>query len=230
MKAWTRAVYAVGVLVVVTGCGGGGGSFADKSVDDIVKAASHDMGDVRSLGVSGDLTTGGTTYGIDVHIIADGGCTGTLKVGDGSSQIVSKDSTYWMKPDHAFWESQDPSEAAVIEKAVGDKWITIPSSSDLDAFCDLDTFLKNFTGASNGPTKGSVVGTEKVGGKQAVKITGTDHGDPVVAWVATGEPHYVLKIRIGGSADTTGSLTFTDFDKPVRLRTPAPTDVANLGG
>lgn len=234
MALWTKAALAAGVLLAATGCAGSGGGddFAGQSVKEITKAAGADMKGLQSLRISGDLEPNGQTLRIDMQSTTDGDCQGSVQIGDGTAEIVSSGGTYWMKPDQAFWEAQAPDQAAVIEQQVGDKWVTVPSGSGLSEVCDLDNFLKAFDDSSDDPSASpSNAGSEQVDGQDAVKIAGKSDGQELTAWVATGDQHYILKIEVGGGAGAGsggGTLSFSDFDEPVDVQTPDPSDVVDL--
>lgn len=232
MAVWTKTALAAGVLLLASGCGSsgdGGDSFAGQPVKDITKAASADMKGLKSLRIGGDLTTNGQKLHLDMQSTTDGDCQGSVRVDKGSAQVVSSGGSYWMKPDAAFWEQQAPDQSELIEQAVGDKWVSVPSSSGLDEVCHLDNFLKAFNDASTDDPSASPsnAGSEQVDGQDAVKITGTSDGQQLAAWVASDDPHYILKIEVGGGTDG-GTLSFSDFDEPVDVKTPAPSDVADL--
>jgi hypothetical protein len=232
MTVFAKTALAAVAVLVATGCGGGGSSFADKSVKDITKQAADDMSGLKSLRIAGDLTTGGQKIHLDMQSTTDGDCQGTVNIGDGSAEIVSSGGDYWMRPDSTFWEQQAPDQADLIEQAVGDKWVSVPANSGLDEVCDLDNFLDSFDKASTdnpsaSPSKG---GTTSVDGKDAIQVQGKDKdGEDVTAWVATDAPHYILKIEVAGNGTgDTGTLTFSDFDEPVDIKTPDPSEVADL--
>jgi hypothetical protein len=226
MKAWTRAAYAVGVLVLVTGCGGGG-DFAGKSGDDIVKDAGQDMKGATSLRLAGEVTSDGQKFELDVQLTSKGSCQGEIKFGGGTAQLVSDGDTAWMKPDDAFWEAAAPGQAAAVEQVVGDKWVVIPSDdADFSELCDLNTFLKDVDKPSSDKMKNA--GADTVDGQDAVKLTGhDDNGKPLTAWVATDSPHYFLKIEVTTGPEP-GMLTFSDYNKPVKIKVPQPSEVADL--
>jgi hypothetical protein len=226
MKAWTRAAY-VGVLVLVTGCGGRGG-YASKSADDIVKDAGHDMKQATSFRLAGEVTSDGQKYGLDVRLTSHGGCQGEIRVaGGGTAQLVSDGDTAWMKPDHAFWEAAAPGQASVIEQTVGDKWVVVPSgSSSLSGLCDLDSFLKGVDEPSS--DKMTNEGADTVDGQDAVKLTGhDDHGKPLTAWVSADAPHYFLRMEVRTGPEP-GALTFSEYDEPVKIKIPEPSQVVDL--
>jgi hypothetical protein len=224
------AAVAAAVMLVATGCGSGGAtSFADESVKEIVQGVRDDMAGLTSLRLVGDLTNDGQQIHLDMRSTTDGECEGVVKIGDGSAQVVSSGVDYWMKPDDAFWEQQSPDQADVIKQAIGDKWVSVPSSSGLSKACDLDALFESFRTASFDepsapPTKS---GVSSVDGQDAVQITTEDEGgQEVTAWVATDDPHYILKIEVAGDTDL--SLAFSEFDEPLDIQTPDPSEVARL--
>jgi hypothetical protein len=229
----TAGVLAAAV-VLLAGCGGGGNDFADQPPKDIAKAAATDMKALDSLRMKGDLVTDGQKIGVDMLITTSGDCQGTIEVTGGSAQILSSGGQAYMKPDKAFWESQAPGQAAQIEAVVGDKWVVIPSTSGLDAACDLSKLLDGIDEPSSDPSDAPTSATsDSVDGQDAVKLEGKDNdGKPVTAWVATDDPHYILKMEVT-QGDEPGTITFTDFNETVEVQ-PPPTDqvidLRKLGG
>jgi hypothetical protein len=232
MAARGMVAVVAGTALLATACGGGGGpSFADESGIDIMKAATTDMGAVTSMHFTGDVTSSGKKIHVDLRTSTAGQCQGSFTIGKGTAQILASDGKAWMKPDHAFWEQQAPAQAAQVEQLVGDKWVSIPMSSGLSEVCDLDNLLTKLTPSSDKQAQDTkVIGTTQVGGTDAVQVQGTSQqGDTVSAWVATGEPHHVLKLDVVDGSSP-GTLTFSEFDTPLDIATPAPSDVADIPG
>jgi hypothetical protein len=232
MAARGMVAVVAGTALLATACGGGGGpSFADESGIDIMKAATTDMGAVTSMHFTGDVTSSGKKIHVDLRTSTAGQCQGSFTIGKGTAQILASDGKAWMKPDHAFWEQQAPAQAAQVEQLVGDKWVSIPMSSGLSEVCDLDNLLTKLTPSSDKQAQDTkVIGTTQVGGTDAVQVQGTSQqGDTVSAWVATGEPHHVLKLDVVDGSSP-GTLTFSEFDAPLDIATPAPSDVADIPG
>ena len=230
MSWMSRSALAVGTAVVVAGCGGGGDAFEDKSLTEITSATSADMKKVESLHMAGDLTSDSQKITLDISVTTDGDCEGTVALGDGQAEVRSTGGEAWMRPNDTFWEEQAPGQAAAIEQAVGDKWVVVPSDSQIDSFCDLDSFLDSFdddSDSSDGPSENE--GVESVGGIDAVKVSGKNKdGQQQAAWVAVDDPHHLLKFELGEGGDTTGTVTFTEFDDPVDVQKPADSDVVDL--
>jgi hypothetical protein len=232
MAARGMVAVVAGTALLATACGGGGGpSFADESGIDIMKAATTDMGAVTSMHFTGDVTSSGKKIHVDLRTSTAGQCQGSFTIGKGTAQILASDGKAWMKPDHAFWEQQAPAQAAQVEQLVGDKWVSIPMSSGLSEVCDLDNLLTKLTPSSDKQAQDTkVIGTTQVGGTDAVQVQGTSQqGDTVSAWVAAGEPHHVLKLDVVDGSSP-GTLTFSEFDTPLDIATPAPSDVADIPG
>lgn len=221
----TAGVLAAAV-VLLAGCGGN--DFAQQPPKDIAKAAAADMKDLKSLRMKGDLTASGQKIGVDMQVTTSGDCQGTVTVADGSARFVSSGGQAYMKPDKSFWESQAPGQAAQIEAVVGDKWVVIPSASGLDAACDLSQLLDGVDKPSSDPSNDTTTSSDSVDGQDAVKLTSKDsNGKPVTAWIATDDPHYILKLQVTQGTEP-GTLTFTDFDESVDVQAPPSDQVIDL--
>jgi hypothetical protein len=236
MGARRLVAVVAGAAVLTTACGGGGGggsstSFADESGPDIMNAASTDMGVVTSMHFAGDVTSSGNRIHVDLRSSTAGQCQGSFTIGNGTAQILASDGKAWMKPDHAFWEQQAPGQAARVERLVGDKWVSIPLSSGLSKVCDLGNLLDKLTTSNDKQTRSTkVIGTSTVGGTEAVQVRGTSSkGESVSAWVATGSPHHVLRLEVTDGSSP-GTLTFSEFDVPLDITAPAPSEVAVIPG
>lgn len=215
----------VGALALLTGCGGN--DFAEQPADDIVKAAGDDMKALSSLRMEGEVTTNGEKVTIDLALNTDGDCQGSLGVAGGTAQLVQQGDQAWFKPDEAFWRAQAADQADMIIAAVGDKWVVLPPGDEsFSSFCDLDTLLSDI---GNGPESDSTKGdTEEVDGQDTVIINSeTDNGDPVKAWIATDDPHHILKMEVT-TGDEPGTITFSDFDEDLKIEPPAESDTIDL--
>jgi hypothetical protein len=237
-RTWTMTGAMTGVVMLTAACGSGSSSndagvpsFADEPGIDILRAAATDMGAVKSLHFAGDVTSNGKKIHVDLRSSTAGQCQGSFTIGQGVAQIVASDGKAWMKPDDAFWEQEAPGQAAQVEQLVGDKWVSIPLSSGLSKVCDLDNLLSKLTPTSQKQAKGTkVVGTTQVGGTDAVQVQGeSKQGDTVSAWIATGDPHHVLKLDVTDGSSP-GTLVFSEFDTPLDITTPAPGEVADIPG
>ncbi|WP_395659012.1 hypothetical protein [Nocardioides sp.] len=219
----------LGAVAVMTACGGSDSGFADESADDIVKAAKSDMGDLTSVKVSGDITSGGQAISLDLQADGDGNCTGTIGIGDGKAELLGVDGTTWMKPDDAFWQSFAGGSADQIMSMVGDKWVVIPDTADsLTQFCNANDLLDQMLKDENDGSTYKKAGTDTVDGDDVVKI---DNEDPEngnsTGYVLVDDPHYLVKIEKTDGEDT-GTVTFSDFDADISVEAPAEDDQVDL--
>jgi hypothetical protein len=233
MKRSNLATYAMGIAlaVVLTGCGSDGGSdgdggsgFADEKAADIIKAASTDMGELKSVHLNADITSDGNTVGMDLSLNTEGTCEGTIKVGEGSADVLSVDGSSWFKADEAFWREQAGDQADQVLDLVGDKWV-VDTSDQFGSFCDLDGLLEDI-GDPEDVQDAKTDGTEDVDGEEAVKVVGTEDDSETTVFVATDEPHYILKVEVTG--DDAGTAAFSEFDEDVEVEAPAEEDTITL--
>lgn len=223
------AVAGLGAAAVMTACGGSDSGFADESADDIVKAAKSDMGDLTSVKVSGDITSGGQSISLDLQADGDGNCTGTIGIDGGQAELLGVDGTTWMKPDDAFWQSFAGGSADQIMSMVGDKWVVIPDTADsLTQFCNANDLLDQMLKDEDDGSTYKKAGTDTVDGDDVVKI---DNEDPEngnsTGYVLVDDPHYLVKIEKTDGEDT-GTVTFSDFDADISVEAPAEDDQVDL--
>lgn len=226
MGRYLMLAVGAGAIALLSGCGGN--DFAEESAADIVKAAGADMQDLSSLRMQGALTSNGQDVSIDLALNTDGDCQGSIGLGDGTAEIVQQGGQAWFKPDQAFWEANAPDQADQIMQVVGDKWVVLPPGDEsFTSFCDLDTLLKDIGDGpeSDTSTEGE---TEEVDGQDTVIVNSTsDSGDPVKAWIATDDPHHILKMQVT-QGDEPGTITFSDFDADLEIEAPADEDTIDL--
>jgi hypothetical protein len=221
------AVAGFGAIAVLTACGGS--DFADEPADTIVKASKDDMGNLKAVKVSGDLTSGGQVISLDLQANADGDCTGSIGVGDGSAELLGVGGDTWMKPDAAFWGSFAGDSADQVLGIVGDKWVVVPDSEDsIKQFCDVNDLLDQLLKGENDDSTYSKNGTDTVDGDDVVKIDNEDPQDGTsTGYVLLDEPHYLVKIE-KTSGDDTGAVTFSAFDEEFEVTAPADDEVVDL--
>lgn len=224
MKKTKLAAIAMGITVAatMTGCGDdeGGGDFADKSAKDIVEATQKAMGDLESVHLEGEITTDGSTITMDLSSSTTGNCEGSVSIDGGGLEVLQVDGEGWFKADAAFWEQQAPDGAEQIIAAAGDKWV-VDAGNQFTSFCDLEGLLDEITSPDDSEDF-EKDGTEDVDGEEAVKIKGEDS----IAYIAADEPHYILKLE--GSGDDEGAITFSAFDDEIEVEAPAADDIVDL--
>jgi hypothetical protein len=221
------AVAGISTIAVLTACGGN--DFADESADTIVKASKDDMGDLKAVKVSGDLTTDGQAISIDLQANSDGDCTGSLGIGDGSAELLGVGGTTWMRPDEAFWRSSAGDNADDVMAIVGDKWVVVPDDEDsIKQFCDVDDLLDQLLKDEDDDSTFTKNGTDTIDGDDVVKVDNEDPQDGTsTGYVLVDAPHYLVKIEKSEGADT-GSVTFSAFDEEFDVSAPDTDEVVDL--
>jgi hypothetical protein len=186
------------------------------------------MKSVKSLRMEGDVTTDGQKVSLHMQLTTDGDCRGTIGLMGGSAELVSVGGDTWFKPDEAFWNATAGGQADQIIEVVGDKWVVMPpDQSDVTSLCDLDELLDELDsdGKDEKVDKGE---TEEVDGEEAVVIEGeSDEGDPVKAWVAVDDKHYILKMEVA-QGEEPGEIAFSDFDEELDVEAPAEDEVIDF--
>ncbi|MFD8870788.1 MULTISPECIES: hypothetical protein [unclassified Streptomyces] len=164
------------------------------------------------------------------HMSSDskGECAGKVSMGaDGGVELIKTGGLVYMKFDRAFWKSQGGEDGAAAAEAIGERWTKSKASGadakDFTAFCDSDAMLAGFEAGPNLARKGE---TTTVDGKPAITLTETDGDETYTTYVATEGKPYILKMVIKGGKEP-GTVTFSDFDKPVDAKAPTG-DIVDL--
>jgi hypothetical protein len=220
------AIAGLGMAAVLTACGGD--DFTDQSGEEIADASKAAMKDLDSVKVSGSVSTDGAETRIDVQADADGNCTGSIGVGDGTAELLGVDGEVWFKPDETFWRDNGGADADQIIAAVGDKWVVAPEGQDgFDQFCDvsdlMDEMLKD-DGDESTYTKGD---TQDVDGDKAIAVDNKDSKGTSTGYILVDDPHYLVKIE-KTEGDDTGSVTFSEFNADVDVEAPADDEIIDL--
>lgn len=229
MARIAMAAVGLGTAALLTACGGGD-DFTDQSADDIVSTAKSAMGDLKTVKVSGSVTSDGQQLDIDLQASSEGDCTGTIGVAGGTTELLGVGGSTWMRPDEAFWRATAGDSADQVIAAVGDKWVVIPAEDDsFNTFCDLNDLLDQLLKEddSDGSTY-SKNGTADLDGEKTLKIDNEDPKDGTsTGYVLVDEPHYLVKIEKTEGADT-GNVTFSQFDEEFEVQAPGDDEVVDL--
>jgi hypothetical protein len=207
-------------------------SFAEQPLEDILAAVKEDTGSARSVHVEGALTDdeeeGRIT--LDLSVARGGECSGSIRRGKAHLEVRAAEDRLFYRPDQAFYEVSglSPEEAARAVETVGDRWIEDRDDGFGD-LCDLDELLED---DEDGPwgdfadddAKASVQGTSDMAGVEVVELRSEKKGDSLSMFVATAEPHYVVRVT-GGEDGATNDITFTEWDQPVGAEVPARSEI-----
>ncbi|MGD9956167.1 MAG: hypothetical protein AB7O74_16395 [Candidatus Nanopelagicales bacterium] len=223
-KALAAAALAITALLTVSACGSSTGAstteaasngVADKSAEEILKAAQDAAKAETSVHMVGTVTQDSGEMKIDLNVEKGGKAVGTIVMAGATLDIIATGTTVYVKGDKAFWDSQAGEGAYDL---IGDKWVSSTSAKDLESFKDFTDFTTAISQMLN--PSGTITKTEAstVDGQAAI---GIKDGDKGTLWVATtGDP---LPISIDGG--TEGSVTFSDWSKPVTITEPAAADI-----
>jgi hypothetical protein len=233
----SAAVAALAVLALAAGCGGddggdggdaGDSDFAKQSGNEIADAAKAAMKDLDQVKYSGEIASTESDIQLDIQASSTGDCTGSIVLGEGTAEVLSKDGASWFKPDEAFWRSNAGEQADAVITAVGDKWV-LDSDGEFAQFCDLDEFFEGiFSDDEGSDSDYKTVGTDEVDGKDVVKVDKPDDdGSSAVGYVLIEGEHYLVKLEKQGG-DEPGTLEFSEFNEKFEVEAPAEDDVVDL--
>ncbi|MFJ3228199.1 hypothetical protein ACIPJS_33280 [Streptomyces sp. NPDC086783] len=196
-----------------------GGEIADRAVK-----ATRGAESLRMKGDVPDEESGGTIR-LDMAMDTKGECAGTIGLGDkGQAELIKTGDTLYMKYDEAFLREQGEGDSkeetdGVVEMLAG-RWTKMSATSadakEMASFCDLDTVLAEAGDVNSDATRGK---TSSVDGTPAIVLHEKDGKDRYTLYVATEGKPYILRV-ISKSAKDPGTLTFSDYDKPVPADAP----------
>jgi hypothetical protein len=212
--------------------GTSGGGFADRSGRQIAAAARSDMAALRSLRVTGTVTTGGSEVSIDLRVDGDGNCTGSLGTQQGEVRLLGAAGRTYLKPDAAFWRGLTGARADRVMQVVGDRWVVVPSSEPtFRQFCNADELIDELVDELVSESRGTTyrrAGTATVDGRDVVGVdTSGVGGESSTGYVSVDAPHYLVRVEERGGTEP-GTVTFSDFDVPVRTTAPVASDTIDL--
>lgn len=218
-----------------SGGGGGGGEaggLEDKSIKEIEKQSMKAMKAADSMSMDAEFASDGQKMAMELSLSKAGDCTGTIAMQGASAEVLRVDGKSYMKPDQKFWElNAGPEQGAAAARVVGDRWVETSAEDDFGEFCDLNKFLDEMDGDDDGG-KSNKAGTTTVAGQDALIIEEKDGEETNTGYIATEGEAYILKVDTKGG-DQPGTVTFSDFNKPVDVEAPGPGEVvdpAELGG
>lgn len=213
-------------MTALAGCGD---SFAEQPADDIVEAANKATTKLKSFHMAGSIPTAGNgELEVDLSLDRDGSCTGSIRLDGSPVRVVrSADRDAFVKFSDDYWRSHFPAARAerVID-AIGDRWVVDKDGQITDAVCVLSKVVDILT--SGDRTDGTDTdGTSEVAGLEVVKLRPTDKEESGAVFIATAEPHYVVRVDDGRDTESL-SLTFSAFDKEVEVDLPPEDQVTDM--
>jgi hypothetical protein len=213
--------------------------FAGLTGGEIADRATKATTGASSLRMKGDIPDdeSGATISLDVLLNKKGECAGTIGMGgEGKADLIKTGDVVYMKFDEALLREQGEGESkadtdAVVTMLAG-KWTKSKASGadakEFEGFCDLGAVLEGAADTNSDASRGK---TTTVDGTPAIILHEKDGKERYTLYVATEGKPYLLRVDSTAGADQ-GSVTFSDFDKPVPTQKPAGDilDMDALGG
>ena len=197
-----------------------GNPLSGLSADQIATKAVGNLKAASSVHVTGDVSSSGQTYNLNLTLVRGQGCTGTMGVVDtGSFKLTAIGNQVWIKPDEQFWKKEGAT--AAVLNVVSGKYLLVTGNSQfgsLRAFCQPSELAGSFGTSPSGLVKGS---TATISGQQALQIK--DTGDSASMFVSQNAQPEILRLS-GGSR---GTLDFSDYNSSVTLTAPPASETLN---
>ncbi|MFE4590469.1 hypothetical protein [Streptomyces laurentii] len=206
------------------------GDMTGTEIADKAFAATRDAGSL-TMDVSMHLSDGRVKAKISTD--HEGRCIGTVQDGGaGAADLIrTAGKTSYVRFDERLIKEQVKGESADVQAAVmkelKGRWMKVdpkdPDLKDMVEVCELRQLLADFETSTAGTVKG---GETTLDGRKALMLTQRDGAEKSTAYVATEGKPYLLKITVTGGKEP-GSLTFSDYDKPVKAEAPAKKDMVD---
>jgi hypothetical protein len=171
------------------------------------------------------LVTGADRQTIDVRAAANGDCTGTVTVGEGSLRVLGVGQDQWFKADEAAWRTISAAGADDFIAAAGDRWVRDEGFGFADV-CLYRNLVDNVFSTVGGAW--FVAGDGQVDGREVTRLQNAGSG-LILASVLVEEPHYLVRIeREDQQRGGTDVITFGEYDAPVDVQAPPDDQVVDL--
>jgi len=238
-----RSVLAGIVLVVslvAAGCGGSspssaggngsGNGEAAKSAQQVFDDARAAADKASSFHMSGQISTGGQTVGLDLRIAKGKGATGSMTLKGQKIDLVVIGTDGYLKAGAAFFRQFGGSSGAAIAQLVAGKWFKFPTNNaQFGPFTGLaNESIFDKMASSHGALKNKGATTYK--GQSVVSILDPSQANGGTLYVAaTGTPYPVA--ITGNDSGGSGAISFGDWNQPVSLTAPSGAiDISKYGG
>lgn len=212
--------------------------FKGLTADQIAEKGVETSQGATSLRMAGRIKTDGERIEVDFAVDNKGTCTGSMGSAGATAQFIQADKILYMKGDEKFWmamgkeEGSSTSEAAGITEMLKGRWMKMPqdmaSESGMGDVCDLDAAvadMKDDKSERKGMTKGP--DAEVNGQLAATVVKKKADGETITMYVAKEGKPYLLKIHVVGG-DEPGTITLSDYDKPVKAVAPPADEVLDM--
>jgi hypothetical protein len=218
--AVTTALTSLLVGAAVSGCGSGN-SAEERSADAILEDANETMRTLTSVTVEVTNTVaGGGTVTSRLVTDLDTRCTSrTTWSRGGTLEQIRIGETDYVRPDRAYLQKWSNSTAVRTEQGL---WAKTPVDRAQPGD-GLNSCTRPF-GSFGTATQGK---TTRIDGRKALELTVTDEEDKegtYTFYVATEGKPYLLRTVYKGAENRT-TTSFGDFNEPLDIQPPNPTEV-----
>ncbi|MFH9013820.1 hypothetical protein ACH4C6_20865 [Streptomyces sp. NPDC017943] len=221
---WYGAAVAAAVSVVLLGtwAGMGTGPQRDMEPDEISSEAVAGVRAASSVRVRMEQS-GPEAMDIDLAMDREGRCAGRISSADGTADVIRIGGTLWLKPDVHFWKTQF-GDGGEVPPALENRYLRGGTEHEqlrgMAALCDLGGIQRALARAVG---KGPFVWAEPVASEgRWAKSVSDKAGSVLVSTVggprAPGPVRVVERIKDRDTVTT----TFTDWNRPVAAKAPAP--------
>jgi hypothetical protein len=233
LAATMRALALALVLAAMLLAGCGGSTKAAPPNDEASKPALQVLADAKaaatsasSAHVAGNLVSNGTRITLDLSLARNKGAKGSVSINGLDFELVKIGDTAYIKGSDAFYRH---FAGSAIAQLIHGRWIKAPTTSkQFHSFAALASVSGIF--AEIAAHHGRLVNDGKATFEGQPVVVIRDVSDDSKLYVAaTGTPYPVA--IVGGKRKQSGTVTFSDWNRPVSLSAPSGAlDISSFGG
>ena len=205
-------------------------AFSGMTADQIVQKSVDDLKAAKSLTISGNVVSSGTSIKISLTDVAAQGCTGTIGLASsstaagstmsGTADLVEVGDVVYMKLDQSFFKNLGlPSS---LFTTITGKFIKVTSKSELANFaqmCDASTLASGFDKEVTGFVKD---GTATIDGQPVAAFKQPTHAGSGIVYISESSTPEI--VRLQGPASE-GQINFTNYNASTTITAPAASEV-----
>jgi hypothetical protein len=228
MRASALALVLAGVVLV--GCGSHGSSAsangeASKSADKVLADTKAAADSASSARVSGNIVSSGTPIKLDLSM-GSGQAKGSMSTSGLSFDLIRIGNTAYIRGSDDFYKH---FAGAAVAQLLHGKWLKASiSSGRFASFEPLTNISLLFDKVASNHGKLANDGAKTFDGQKVVEIRDTSDNSKLYV-AATGKAYPVA--IVGGKKGQSGTITFSDWDKPLKVSAPKDAlDISKLGG
>jgi hypothetical protein len=198
------------------------------SAQDVARKAKAAMLAAGSMKIAGTGISDGKPMQLALSVTKAGECTGTIAMGKASTKLIVTGPEYFMKPSADFLAETGASakDAQTFEQVLNGRWMkgnSTTGDNGLSGVCDLKSMLKD----EKNPASLKLGAPTTIAGVKVVTVEKKKGAETQRMYVAAeGAPYLQKDEAIGGKEPH--AVTFSEFDKPVKVTAPAPGDTLDM--